>query len=203
METDFNNMRWIQNNCWPLGAANDHTLKVGQIIPPFYEAYCRILHPFYTDTEQASWKSMAHKYGIYYYDRIALSSFTSMFNKNESKSNILFPDDWLPNKQLMICLKVIDTIFPNEVLSIFSDQTDHLTSCRTTEAIKYFDNNFRGSLYLKDIFIIHAHDDLPFTLAGGTAEFINTLAESDIETLPCTSSTRIDLKSDEINLQRI
>ncbi len=203
MNIDFKDIRWIQNNSLPPGKANDYSLIVGQVIPPIYNSYCRILHPFITNNKQVSWKTFANKYGVYYYDNIALSSFTNMFNKTKIVDDIIFPNDFPDNQTLEKCLNVINAVFPETKISVYSKLNDTLFSCLPYEVLTNFDDNFMGYIYLDDKLMLQADTDQQYTLVGGPEELINKLKETNLEIIDCSSSTRIDSQSDKVNRQRI
>ena len=214
METlDLANARWIDetNNKF-----KHQGLTVEDCIPPMYEAYAKVLHPFsiYQTRYEAdheinptsiSWQNTAEKYGMRFYAETNKISFVTHFEDIGYPTDLYFPIEGILPRQLFVeLLKVLESYTPSNEFIIYQtapytiwkdEKVQDLVACNADEVLTYFDKFFAGYLYAADkSWIIFTDCDLYFTIIGGTKELVSALAESQLETIICSNLSRVDEK---------
>jgi len=212
---------WLFTELIPDSPLQDRQLygyKVGQVIPPIYDSYCKILHPFQTfiktsnsETvfENKTWRQIANLYGLYYHDQINIGSFISKFGKIGYPDNLKFPNEGMLTRPLFIdLLDIVDRISTSKEFYIYqsapntiwkNDKDCELIKVNKNETLQYFDNGFIGYLYFDRDWIIHTDTDNHYTLVGGHNNLINAICDSNLEAIKLNADSRIDRYADIIN----
>lgn len=115
-----------------------HGFTIGHCIPPKFESYCKIFHPFgVTEDEEdileieqdtlkeyhskkwdfVTWKSIAEKYGLTFHNEINPQTYVDKFRKIGWQRNLIFPSEgYLPRQILIKLLHLLQEKSPlNEV----------------------------------------------------------------------------------------
>ncbi len=148
------------------------------------------------------------------HNEVNVESFMEMFQKIGWPKNLNLPMEGnLLRQQLTILLGAINEISSSKEVYIYQElphsivkenKDCDLVKCSFKEVLQYFDNYFKGYLFSADkSWLVFTHTDLDFTILGGPKKLIDNLISSDLEVLECTANTRVDSKSDELNLKLI
>lgn len=160
-----------------------------------------------------TWKSVAERYGLIFHNEISPQTFVDRFQKIGWQKNLNFPSEgYLPRQLLVKLLKLLKEyssqdqayIYQMPPNNIWKDNKDcDLVKCSFNEVLEYFDKDFIGYLYSEDkSWVIFTDTDLKFTIVGGQKKLIDVLLSSDLEVLECKATTRVDIYSDKINVEK-
>jgi hypothetical protein len=157
-----------------------------------------------------NWRAVAEKYGLSFHQEISPLSFSAHFKEIGWPRNLIFPKEGYLARPLLIQLlsllkhftvdenMFIYQLVPNSIMK--DGRTEDLVKCSLEEVTEYFPEDFIGYMYAADrSWMVYTNTDLYFTLVGGSNVLIQTLANSNLEVLPCLPTTRIDDYSDRIN----
>jgi hypothetical protein len=153
-----------------------------------------------------SWRCVAEKYGLTFHAGISIDSYTARFQKIGWPRNLLFPSEGcLPRKQLINLLAILKQHTVNDEVYIYQMHPHNLCNvdlvrCRFDEVTQYFEADYVGYLYAGDrSWVVFTDNDLHCTVIGGSGTLIEALKDSSLEVLECSSASRIDNLSDDIN----
>ncbi|UAY50629.1 hypothetical protein [Ferruginibacter albus] len=243
--------RWIEDGKLP------HTTKdfestganIGQCIPPIFDTYCKIFHPFELATDESdileirnksdqkkiltqneilkrreewlkeynskqwsfvNWETIADKYGLIFHNQINQKTFEKKFQKIGWQKNLIFPNEGHLARQLLVkLLNILKLHTASQEAFIYQiaphtswkgNKAEDLVKCNLEEVLEYFNSDFIGYLFAADkSWLVFTDTDLTYSIVGGQRKLIDGIIDSDLEAIECTSMTRVDDFSDNIN----
>jgi hypothetical protein len=226
---DFSETEWLLDGRLPLAREAFPPVRVGNVIPPVFEAWRKLLHPMYRDAEiddhvmrggRIRWEELAGEHGLEFHPEIHHASFARAFPGGRWPVRVRAPREGTLDAET--CLALV------EILEAHT-RAEQCYFYYTGVSVNYDDEHgFAPQLYRglsRDLlafegmaevnatpeywwpedraWCVHTDWDSAFTLIGGPEAAVEELGRHpEIESLRVKAESRVDAEADEINIEK-
>lgn len=214
-------MNWIRENTDKLIPVDNKVWKgnfVSHCMPSIFSAYCKIFHPFYTQTEHLHdkpirWQELTKKYELIFHPEITDYTFARNIPKENWPPHLVTEEGTLDKLTCQRLVEILEPFTDNQkcffgydLIATKTGETDLLYTGLLKDVQDTFEleNVWGTPTYWwpeNRNWCLCTDWDLTFTLVGGSNQLIQAIVlDEDLEALEVRESTRIDYQGDKLNL---